>query len=241
MKTTLVVAASLVLTILTACNLPAQAGPVASFPELPFVAPPPTVTSPSVIAEYLTDPKVISYDPLDSMSNWNFSNETGALTNGVFELNGSPGWHSSFWPKQRFNEGQGLVIRFKVQMANARSEFVFVTGDWMRDSFRQFGVYNAVTPKGDLFQGDSDLGGYDLRGGLTMQSGTWYDLLLAIGQNGHFLAVIWNPNDEARRAVHDVMGGANWAGRGWVFLPKANSGEIVYADSFYRLSFGDIK
>ncbi len=178
MRAGAILAGCLVLALLAACNLGYSSRPPATLP------------GPPVAAEFLTGVTVVSYDPFNNMLNWNYSHDTGMLTDGVFELHGTEHWQSSFWPKQQFTEGQGLSIRFKVQNANARSELVFVTGDWHTDSFRQFGVYNAVIPKGDLFQGSSDLGGYDLKGSLNVLSDTWYNLLLAIGHNGHFLAVL---------------------------------------------------
>ena len=215
--------------MLGACNLPSAP---ASEPPLP---------DPQIRDEYLTGARVVQYDPLNNLLNWNFREETGALTDGTFELRGTAHWQSSFWPKQQFIEGQGLVIRFQVQHSSARSEFVFVTGDWQTDSFRQFGIYNAVIPKGDLFQGVSDLGGYDLNGSFHMLSNTWYYLLLAIGHNRHFLALVWNPDDQAERTAYDVLSPPSWAGRSWVFLPKATAGETLYVDDFYRIAFGDIK
>ena len=227
--------------LLSACELPQDSPSAEPFPDIPILPPAPTVVSPAVIGEYLTDARVAGYDPFDDTQNWNYSSTTGALQDGTFELNGSAGWQSSFWPKQQFKEGQGLVLRFQVKRANARSEFVFVTGDWLSDSFRQFGVYNAVVPMGDLFQGRQDMGGYKLTGNLKLESDTWYELLLAVGRNGHFLAVVWNPNDTAQRAIHDLEAGPNWAGRSWVFLPKANAGETVLVDDFYRLTLGDVR
>ena len=240
MKNNLIITAFLLSIFLAACNLPAFHAP-APLPGLPTVSPPATIEPLPVANEFLSDVTVVSYDPFDNLLNWNIHNDSGTLVNGELQLRGTPRWQSSFWPKQQFTEGQGLAIRFMVQKANAQSEFVFVTGDWRTDSFRQFGVYNAVDPKGDLFQGMQNLGGYDLTSSLTLLSNTWYDLLLAIGHNGHFLAVVWDPNHEDQRAVYDLVGGANWAGRSWVFLPKANQGETIVVDDFYRLSFGDIK
>ncbi len=229
--------------LLAACNLPSgtQPPPVTSFPGLPAGAPPPTVSSPSIIDQYLSRPHVAAFDPLNTLDNWNFNPGTGTLQNGVFQLVGSPGWHSSFWPKQQFKEGQGLVVRFQVHRANARSEFVLVTGDWMTDTFRQFGLYNSVIPRGDLFQGRQDLGGYPVMGSLRLQSMMWYNLLLAIGRGGRFLAVVWDPNNPSLRAFYEVKGGPAWLGRSWVFLPKVNTGETVFVDYVYRLTFQDIK
>jgi hypothetical protein len=238
MKANFIVTATLVLLSLTACNLPAESRPDLGFPTATLPA---TIEPLPVITEFLSNATIVSYDPFDSMRNWTFHDSTGTLTDGGFEQRGAARWQGSFWLKKQFKEGQGLSLRFKVQRANAQSEFVFVTGEWLTDSFRQFGVYNAVVPKGDLFQGTKDLGGYDLKGNLNILSDTWYDLLLAVGSNGHFLAVVWDLNDKTRRAVYDLAGGADWAGRTWVFLPKANEGETLFVDDFYRISFGDIK
>ncbi len=233
--------AILFLVILSAgCNLPAAPEPVGT-PGGTQTTPRPSVSPLSVAAEFLTSPKIVSYDPFDTMENWNYNKETGTLANGTFELSGTPRWQSSFWPHQQFKEGQGVALRFQVQHSSARSEFVFVTGDWQTPAFRQFGFYNAVDPMGDLFQGTLDLGGYKLQSNLNILSDTWYELLLAIGRNGHFLAVVWDPANPQQRAVHDVLGGPNWAGLTWVFLPKANVGETVRVDDFFIITFGDIK
>jgi hypothetical protein len=229
MKTSHVVVFLMVLGMLSACSLPSAP---ASGPSLPNTR---------LMAEYLTSVRVVKYDPFDDMHNWNFREETGSLKDGMFELRGTDRWHSSFWFKQPFNEGQGLSIRFMSQNANASSELVFVSGDWLTDTFRQFGVYSAFIPKGDLFQGRSNLGGYDLKGNVAVLSNTWYELLMAIGHNGHFLAVVWDPSHDTQRAVYDLLAGANWAGRSWVFLPKANTGETLYVADFYKIAFVDIK
>lgn len=241
MKVSTLISGCMILALLTGCNLPSTSTPIPTATSLPPGAEPRVIDPLPLAAEYLTGAKILSYDPFDTMDGWTFSSETGTPMGGVFQLRGTPRWQSSFWYDQQLPEGRGLTIRFAVQHSNARSEFVLVTGDWMTDTFRQFGVYDAVIPKGDLFQGRLDLGGYDLQGNLNILSNTWYNLLLAVGRNGHFLAVVWDPGNPARRVVYDVLGGPNWAGRSWVFLPKANTGETVYVDDFYRLAFNDIK
>ena len=175
------------------------------------------------------------------MDNWLSHAETGTLTDGVFQLNGTPSWQSNVSFKQQFNEGDGLVVKFKVQQANSRSELVFVSGPWLTDAFRQFGIYNGANPTADLFQGTSDLGGQALVSNLTLQPDTWYQALLAVGHGGHLLGVLWDPNNVSQRTVNNSNLGADWTGRSWTFLPKVNVGETLYLDNFYKLSFGDIK
>ncbi len=227
--------------LLSGCNFPTPAQPIGTPSSFPLPTPRPTINPLAIAAEYMTRPRIINYDPFDSMDNWNYKKETGTPVDGMFELQGTPGWQSSFWPRQEFKEGQAVAIRFEVQHASARSEFVLVTGNWLTPTFRQFGFYNAVIPKGDLFQGTMNLGGYNLQGSLNILSGTWYEMILAIGRSGHMLAVVWDPANPAHRAVHDLAGGPNWSGLTWVFLPKANAGETVTVDDFFILDFGDVK
>ncbi len=230
-----------ILVMLTACNLAAIAPATATAPGSPTVPAGPTVDPLPVPSEYLTNAAVVSYDPLDNMDNWLSHAETGTLTDGVFQLNGTPSWQSSVSFKQQFNEGEGLVVKFKVQQANARSELVLVSGPWLTDAFRQFGIYNGANPTADLFQGTSDLGGQPLVSNLTIQPGIWYEALLAIGHGGHLLGVLWDPNNVSQRTLNNANLGADWTGRSWTFLPKVNVGETLYMDDFYKLSFGDIK
>ncbi len=240
MRNRFVIAALLVAALASGCNFPMPSSPIGTPSGLP-PTPRPSIDPLALAAEYLTSPRIITYDPFDSMANWNFNPATGTLSDGMFQLQGTPRWQSSFWNRQEFKEGRAVAIRFQVQHANARSEFVFVTGDWLTPTFRQFGFYNAVLPKGDLFQGSLNLGGYTLQGSLNILSDTWYEMILAVGRSGHMLAVVWNPANPAQRAVHDLAGGPNWSGLTWVFLPKANVGETVTVDDFFILDFGDIK
>ena len=241
MKRRLLSLLALALFMAAGCNLPAPAQSTGTPSGIPLPTPRPSINPLAVAAEYLTQPRIIAYDPFDSMDNWVYKKETGTPGNGMFELQGTPRWQSSFWNRQEFKQGDAVAIRFEVQHADARSEFVLVTGNWLTPTFRQFGFYNAVIPKGDLFQGTQNLGGYGLQGDLRILSNTWYEMILAVGRSGHMLAVVWNPANPTQRAVHDLAGGPNWVSLTWVFLPKANVGETVTVDDFFVMTFGDVK
>lgn len=214
--------------------------PTATPTNLPTITPTPTIEPPSVMTEFLTDVKILSYDPFDNGENWDLG-EGSSITNGVLVMEGKSFWASNFSLKEQLVEGDGVMLKFKLLKANGQSEFVFVTGDWQTDSFRQFGIYNSKRPKADLFQGKNGLGGNNLNGNLTLQPDTWYDIVMAIGKNGEFLAVMWDPNNEGHRAVYNETIGEKWVGKSWLFLPKADEGETLYIDEFYRISFGEIK
>ena len=214
---------------------------ISSSTKPPTPLPAPTIEPPSTATEFLTDVKVLSYDPLNSMNNWNWDSQVGNLANGIFELKGRYFWGSSLSPKMQLADGDGIILKFKLQNANGESEFVFDTGEWQTDSFRQFGIYNSNPPKADLFQGKNGLGGNYLHGNLSLKPDTWYNILMAIGKNGEFLAVMWEPADETQRAVYNETIGEKWSDKPWFFIVKENEGETLYVDDFYRISFGEIR
>lgn len=130
MRSSLLVVAILVAVLLSGCNFPTASQPAPTPSGLPLPTPRPSINPLAVAAEYMTHPRIIEYDPFDNLNNWNFKPATGALVNGMFELQGTPRWQSSFWNRLEFKEGEAVAFRFQVQRANARSEFVLVTGDW---------------------------------------------------------------------------------------------------------------
>jgi hypothetical protein len=193
------------------------------------------------MTEFLTDVKIRSYDPFDNGNNWDWDSQTSSINNGVLTMQGTSFWASSFALKRQLVEGDGIMLKFKVQKANAQSQFVLVTGDWQTDAFRQFGIDNARRPTADLWQGKNDLGEKGLVGTLNLHPDTWYSILIAIGKNGQFFAAMWDPNSDGHQAVYKETVGDKWAGRSWLFLPKANVGETLYVDDFYGISFREIK
>jgi hypothetical protein len=204
-------------------------------------APTASLESLSVPGAYLTSVRVVLHDPLRNMDSWTFDTSTGESDGGVFQLEGTERWHSHLFYDELLNEGEGVIVQFKVENANGESEFVFVSGAWLTDTFRQFGMYNSAQPKADLFQGLDNLGGYTVMGNLAVAPGTWYDILLAVGHGGHFIGVMWDPAHPSQRAIFDLLAPQSWAGRSWSFYPKANTGETLYVDDFYHIRFTAIK
>jgi len=177
------------------------------------------------------------------MENWSTWNSgSGRIVGGSFVLTGQEGWSSGLVLRQKIREGDGIILSFKtVNNARFKSEFVFTSGTWQTDSFRQFGVYNGQNPKADLFQGMYGLGFNNLYGNLTPKADTWYKLLMAVGKGGEFLAVVWDPDDPSRRVFYNENIGEKWERRSWEFNPKATEGETVYIDDFFRISFDAMK
>jgi hypothetical protein len=247
----------LIFTILTACgqvpiftptatviptNTPAPMATATMQPTATLVPPTPTIEPPAQATEFLSDVAVLSYDPVDNLNNWNlWDASTGSITNGVLELQGKSFWATGLVFNRKLDEGEGVILTFKLKKASGQSEFVFDTGDWQTDSFRQFGIYNGTRPEADLFQGKNDLGGNNLVGNLSLKTNTWYNLLMAIGKNGELFGVMSDPASEGHVTVYHETIGAKWAGEDWDFTVKANEGETVNVKNFYSISFGEIK
>jgi hypothetical protein len=207
------------------------------------VPPTPTIDPPAIVIEFLGGVEILNIDRFDNLSNWNTWNSgTGSIVDGMFELTGQEGWSSGLVLSRKLKEGDGVILRFKtVNNATFKSEFVFSTGAWQTDSFRQFGVYNGKYPKADLFQGKIGLGYNNLFGNLTMKADTWYKLLMAVGEGGEFLAVVWLPDNPSRMVFYNENIGEKWEDKKWEFIAKATKGETVYIDDFSSISFSSIK
>lgn len=212
-------------------------------PTATAVPPTPTVAPPNVLLDLLTNVQVIKTDNFDNLNNWDTWNSgTGKISNGMFELTGQKDYLSGLVFKERIGEGYGVVLKYKtVKNADYQSEFVFATGEWQTDSFRQFGIYNGKRPKADLIQGKNGIGGNNLHGDLSLKADTWYNLLVAVGKNGELLAVIWNPDDPSQQSVYREKIGEKWAKLNFEFQAKANIGETMYIDDFLKISFGEFK
>lgn len=215
-----------------------------AIPPTPTAIPPtPTITPPSLLVDLLTNVQVIDTDDFDYLDKWfKWSPDSGTLSDGMFELTGLKGWMSGLELRDHLVEGQGVVVKYKtMKNKDFNSEFVFVSGAWQTDSFRQFGIYNGMQPKADLYQGNNGLGWNNLHGNLTLKADTWYNLLLAIGKNGEFLAVIWNPDNPTQQIRYHETIGKKWAGLNYKFQAKANIGETMFIDEFLKISFDEIK
>ena len=207
------------------------------------IPPTPTLAPPLVPLNFVTDVQVLNTDNFDNLNNWDMWNSgTGDLSSGMFELTGQEGWLSGLVFKQKLGEGNGILLGYKTaKNSDFQSEFVFATGEWGTDSFRQFGVYNGKRPKADLYQGNQALGFNNLLGNLSLKADTWYNIFMAIGKDGELLAVVWNPDDPSKQLVYHEKIGEKWAGLKWEFQAKANIGETVYINNFLLLSFGGFK
>lgn len=205
---------------------------------LPTLTATPTIEPPVITKEFLTDVKILFHDPFDnndSLNNWT----SGKVVDGIFEL--KRGITDGSYKRQRLISGDGVILKFKLQNASDVSGFSFDTGVWRTDSDRGFGIINATHPHVTITQGKEVIDQSHLRGNLSLKTDTWYNILMAIGKNEKFLAVIWDPADESHRVIYNITLGEKWSGKTWAFDIVIWGDETIYIDDFYRISFEDIQ
>ena len=195
----------------------------------------PTIAPPQPVLEYLTGAQVVSLDTMDEPGKWDLY--AGTIADGVLEVRGNNDWNGLI-RKGSTLEGTGVIISFKYT-SNPEFEIFFDHGDWDTEPYRRFGVYILSYPRTNLWQGRNSWW-KPLQGNFEPKPDTWYSMLMAIGKDGEFLAIIWDLSNPSKTIAYHEDIGRDWAGLTWTFKIGANVGTAQF-DDFMRISFADIK
>ena len=215
---------------------------VAIITEAPANTPvPPTevVAAPDGLSGYLNDVQILNVDTFDDSSGWNVV--AGRIENGVMDIVGigDGNWDGAS-RNGEFGENEGIVIHFNYS-TNSFSEIYLDHGEWDTDQYKRFGVYVGDDhPYLDAYAGQSDLGGANLSGNLTLTPGTTYSLLIAILPNGEFLEAIWNPSNSSETIFYREKFDESWAGLPWSLWIGCDHGTIQF-DNFNKIKFSSAK
>ena len=199
------------------------------------IPPTSTVAPPAILTDTFDNVRIVSIDTFDqpANANWDLS-KGGEISNGVLEVDEALIFHSS-----DYNESNGIVVNFKY------TKDAKITASFLQtDPPRQFVVaFPGHVIQIALFEGSKCLEctyKHNLfRGNLSLQSDTWYSLLMAIGKNGDLIGIIWDPVDPskvimARRKME------NWSGSTWKFFLYTHDGTVSF-DDFTEIEFESIK
>jgi tetratricopeptide (TPR) repeat protein len=197
---------------------------------------------PSPVSDVLPEAKVLYHDDFDQwpLSTWEY--ESGKASDGVVQITGTADWSSYLERDRIFHAGDAVLALFKYD-ADADYRMYICSGEWEKPAYRRWGIFTLNDSSRfttDRFQGFSFIGGDPLAGNLTSRPDTWYYVLLAVGDEGEFLAQVWERDDPARKAEDRRRLGDDWAGLPWHFILQANKGP-VYVDTFTEISFSEIK
>jgi hypothetical protein len=211
-------------------------------PNATAVPPTPSVEPPPIVSGFVTNAQIILTDGFTTMDQWHTYNPgSGYISDGTFVLTGQADWGSGVVFNKTLTKGFGILVNYKTEKnADLKSQIIFNTGDYNTDLYRQFGFYTGRNPQTNLFLGKNGTGFQNLKGDLLPVANTWYSVLMAIGDTGELLAVVWNPADPAKKLVHHAKLGEKWADRNWQFLAQADLGETVTLKDFNFLTFGAI-
>ena len=240
LKTTPLASPETTVSLSTPSSMPGSTG--TTIPTVTGIPPTPTVEAPPIVSSFLTNAQINLTDSFKTLDDWHtYNSGSGTISNGMFVLKGQADWGSGVVFNQLLTEGYGVIINFKAEKnANLKAQIIFNAGEFNTDYYRQFGFYTGNYPQTDLFQGKNGTGFNNLVGNFSPVANAWYSVLMAIGNNGELLAVIWNPSDSTKRLVHHVKMGEKWANRNWQFLATADIGETLYLKDFNLLTFGAI-
>lgn len=234
--------------ILSACQ-PAQIPPTATIvpptntpiptntpkPTSTPIPPTPTLIPPAALAEYLENPRIVKVDSFDNSNSWELY--VGKVTNGVLEIVGND-WNGIV-REGTFQEGDGILINFKYTKGS-EFELLFDKGEWWTDPYKRFGVYLAVDyAESNLWDGKKGLGFNYLRGNFYLTPDTWYSLLMTIGKDGDFFALVYDPSNP-EKIIKDRRKIEGWKGINWTFKLGANEGTILF-DDLMEIEFDNIK
>ena len=170
-----------------------------------LVPPTPTVSPPAILDKYLKNIRIVGVDTFDTVPN-----QSGA--SGVTEFAGGNSETSSFRPLSReFHVGEGILVNVKFTKGT-HVAVELITGQRNTNNYQQFGVF---------FQGTESkfvhvIGkiGYDapLDNKIMIAEDRWYSVLLAIGNDGELIFLLWNPlePDKVLNYRQDAMKESDW-------------------------------
>lgn len=226
----------------TATQQPTPAPTDLLLPTLTTVPPTAAVSSPAILADYLIDPSIASFDSFDTLGDWSTSNsQTGLISDGIFVITGQPAGMSVLTKSTRLAEGQGVLFDFQYN-ANAQFEFMFEAGDPKTDSYRGLSVSGAGSPKAALTQGKIAIGTNRFAGNLITKPGNWYSYMAGIGTKGNFVAIIWDKKNPSHLVKFQKNLASQWDNLSWQFKAKvADKYMKLSLDNFSVINFSEVK
>lgn len=205
-------------------------------PTATEVPPTPTPSPPEIVLNSFTSVNMAIVDSFDSYSGWN--NRLGDLSNGELEIKGIGNW-DKIERSRKLRPSEGVILQFKYS-EDSVIEILLDNGKWDTSSYRRYGIYLS---SGKLFtniwQGKDMVSRKNLTGSLQLLPGAWYNLLLAVNDEGKFATLMWNPSDPLGFVNFSEQFDESWIKTGWAFNVGVNKGTTVL-DKFSVFSFDDI-
>ena len=197
---------------------------------------------PAIVTDHLDNPRIIRVDTFETGGAWDLS-YTGKVEDGVLVYVGEGSSGVGVNRNGLFREGDGILINFKYTTFGQRFiSLAFDQGQWNNSSWRRFGIEFIDTKGVQSFLAVSneysDTSNQALRGNLNIEADKWYSLLLAIGKDGKFLAVIWDPSNPDN-FLWDIQMMNKSTKPTWTFNLGGSKGTFLF-DDFLEIKFDSI-
>jgi hypothetical protein len=204
----------------------------------PSLAAPLDVELPLPVSAVQPEAQVLAHDDFQQLQPpWEYTGGFVKASDGLVEVNGAPDWGAYLHRPPSLGDNRGVLLVFRY---DADSEFLIslMSGQPNKSDYREWSIGHdyRVTSR----QGESDYHSNPLGGNLTWSPGTWYYLLLAIGQEGELVTRVWQHDDPSQQSEYRQMLGGDWAEQDWRFEISANQGK-VYLDSYTEISYSNIR
>jgi hypothetical protein len=196
---------------------------------------------PSAVNDVLQGAKAAEtekYHDLCAFLPWQQNNHT-KIENDLLQTSvGSQDWSGGVNRSARLTGGQASILRFRYTPG---SEFNIQLddGQWAAEDYRRFGIYY----QNDKFSIDSFHGKVSLwndKATMRAKSGGWYDLLLAVGKDGSFRAVLWDDQSPKNTLLLKRDASSDWVRQSWNYFIGINKGQVEI-ESFTPLTFDGFK
>jgi hypothetical protein len=224
------------------------AGCGGSSPDPTATAVPPTATPvpptptpiayevPDLVSTYINAAQPTAHETFDTLSveEWTYTPGSVTTSQGEVQLTGVENWGSSLYRAETVTENTAMLLRFR---ADTDAEFgIFVEADtWGTEAYKRFGSYGPY-PETNIFHGTVGEPRQIFDGELTVRADTWYNLMIAVGPGGEFVALVWDPADSSQHLAYRRVVDAGWTGASWLFGITINSGFLAI-DDFVVASF----
>lgn len=218
-----------------------------NIPGQPTVTPLPPVevlSIPDPVNRYLKSPYVkysSTFTHLDECYKWFWKGDWRWITasDAGLIITGKQGWQTKLDRQQLFSKREGVLLKFKVAKYT-EANIALYAGVFSTNNYRRWGVaLRGKQIRTNLYLGPSNVGGSPLEKNFELQEDTWYNLLLAVGDQGTFLALIWDAQDPNRIVSYYKEFGSSWEKPEWRFLIEANSDKLWIQD-FQEVRFSTI-
>lgn len=178
------------------------------------------------------------FDPFNNSYTLAWDLDAGTVSNGELTIVGDGNWNG-LWLNTQFTEGQGIIMRYKTE-GGREWDMSFDNGASWGPELRSLGVVDYGYPGVSVFKGTDITAADDLKGNLQPKLGTWYQMMIVIGDDARFLVVISDITDPTQVILYEETFGEDWADLSWNFSIGVNQGTLTI-DDFMKVSFSDIK